>query len=132
MKIKTWARNLKLDILALWVAARDKRTPLPAKILAATVAAYALSPIDLIPDFIPIIGYLDDLILVPIGIAIVLKMIPAALMADYRKSAEMIAIKPRSVMAAFVVVTIWFGAAFVVARWFCLSPLDWRSTLIQL
>ena len=125
MRIKTWARNLKLDILALWVAARDKRTPLAAKILAAAVAAYALSPIDLIPDFIPIIGYLDDLILVPIGIAIVLKMIPAALMADYRKTAETLATKPRSVMAAFVVVTIWVGAAFFVVRWFGLPLLDW-------
>jgi len=125
VKIKTWARNLKLDILALWVAARDRRTPVAAKILAATVAAYALSPIDLIPDFIPIIGYLDDLILVPIGIAIVLNMIPAALMADYRKSAEILATKPRSLMAAFVVVTIWFGAAFAVARSFGLSLLDW-------
>lgn len=66
---KQWARSLKQDVIALWIAARDPRTPWHAKALAAAVAAYALSPIDLIPDFIPVLGYLDDLLIVPLGIA---------------------------------------------------------------
>ncbi|MGY3112014.1 uncharacterized membrane protein YkvA (DUF1232 family) [Pantoea eucalypti] len=74
--IKTWARNIKRDVHAVWLAARDPRTPLVAKVLAMIVAAYAVSPIDLIPDFIPVIGYLDDLIIVPLGIMLVVRLIP--------------------------------------------------------
>ncbi len=70
-KAKQWARGIKRDILAVWIAARDSRTPWYAKAMAAAVAAYALSPIDLIPDFIPVLGYLDDLLLLPIGILLV-------------------------------------------------------------
>lgn len=65
--LREWARSLKRDVVALWVAARDPRTPLGAKIVAACAAAYALSPVDLIPDFVPILGYLDDLLIVPLG-----------------------------------------------------------------
>ena len=85
--IKEWARTLKRDAVALWIAARDPRTPWHAKVTAGAVAAYALSPIDLIPDFIPVVGYLDDLLIVPLGIALVVKMIPAPLMADFRAQA---------------------------------------------
>jgi uncharacterized membrane protein YkvA (DUF1232 family) len=67
-KAKTWARRLKRDVIALWIAARDVRTPILPKIVAASIAAYALSPLDLIPDFIPVLGYLDDLLIVPLGI----------------------------------------------------------------
>lgn len=67
-KLKAWARGIKRDVIALWLAARDARVPWYAKAVAAAVAAYALSPIDLIPDFVPVLGYLDDLIIVPIGI----------------------------------------------------------------
>ena len=73
--LKSWARSLKRDVMALWIAARDPRTPWYAKAVAAVVAAYALSPIDLIPDFIPVLGYLDDLIIVPLGILAVAAMI---------------------------------------------------------
>jgi uncharacterized membrane protein YkvA (DUF1232 family) len=66
--LKRWAKLLKRDVVALWIAARDPRTPTVAKVVAACVAAYALSPIDLIPDFVPLLGYLDDLLLVPLGI----------------------------------------------------------------
>ena len=77
-RLQTWAKGLKRDVVALWIAARDPRVPWHAKAAAGVVAAYALSPIDLIPDFIPIIGYLDDLIIVPIGIALVIQMICTA------------------------------------------------------
>jgi uncharacterized membrane protein YkvA (DUF1232 family) len=83
-RIKLWARELKRDAYAVYLAARDPRTPWYVKALAAVVAAYAFSPIDLIPDFIPIVGYLDDLILVPLGIWLVVSLIPEQAMAEYR------------------------------------------------
>lgn len=86
-RLKVWARNLKRDVLALWLAARDARVPWYAKVLSAAVAAYALSPIDLIPDFIPILGYLDDLLIVPLGIWAAVKLIPEPVMADLRLKA---------------------------------------------
>jgi uncharacterized membrane protein YkvA (DUF1232 family) len=86
-RLKAWARALKRDVVALWLAARDPRTPLAAKLLAGVVAAYALSPIDLIPDFIPVLGYLDDLLLVPAGIWLVVRLIPAELLAEFRAAA---------------------------------------------
>ena len=82
--LKRWARALKRDVIALWLAARDPRVPLAAKLVAGAVAAYALSPIDLIPDFIPVLGYLDDLLIVPAGIWLALRLIPAELMAELR------------------------------------------------
>src|SRR3954462_1603537 len=86
-QLQRWARALKRDVLALYLAARDPRVPWYAKVVAACVAAYALSPIDLIPDFIPIIGYLDDLILVPLGIALAVRLIPPALLHEHREAA---------------------------------------------
>src|SRR5918993_526417 len=83
-RLKTWARSLKRDVVALWLAARDPRVPLLPKLLAGAVAAYALSPIDLIPDFIPVLGYLDDLLIVPLGIWLVVWLIPAQVMGEYR------------------------------------------------
>ncbi len=85
---KAWAKALKRDITALWLAARDRRVPLTAKLVAGAVAAYALSPIDLIPDFIPVLGYLDDLILVPLGILIAIRLVPRELMSEFRLAAE--------------------------------------------
>ncbi|MGO4815932.1 YkvA family protein, partial [Cupriavidus sp. 2MCAB6] len=87
-RARQWARHLTRDVVALWIAARDPRTPWHAKALAAGVAAYALSPIDLIPDFIPILGYLDDLLIVPAGIALAVRLIPSELMAEFRREAE--------------------------------------------
>src|ERR671913_456858 len=98
-RLKTWARSLKRDVVALWLAARDPRVPLLPKLLAGAVAAYALSPIDLIPDFIPVLGYLDDLLIVPLGIWAVVRLIPPALMAELRARAES-SERPRSVLAA--------------------------------
>jgi uncharacterized membrane protein YkvA (DUF1232 family) len=113
-RAKQAARSLKRDVVAIWVAARDPRTPLGAKIIAAAVAAYALSPIDLIPDFIPILGFLDDLLLVPLGILIAIRLIPPALMAEFRERATEREGKPRSIAGAAVVILIWFlSVAFV-------------------
>ena len=99
------------DVVALWLAARDGRTPLAAKLLAGAVAAYALSPIDLIPDFVPVLGYLDDLLIVPAGIALVIRLIPGALMAEFRAQALQRLDRPRSLAAAAIIVAVWIGAA---------------------
>ena len=87
-RAKHWARSLTRDVAALWIAARDPRVPWHLKAAAAAVAAYALSPIDLIPDFVPVLGYLDDLVMVPIGILIVVRSMPRDLMGEFRAEAE--------------------------------------------
>jgi len=115
-RAKQWARRLKQDVLALWIAARDSRTPWYAKLAAGAVAAYALSPIDLIPDFIPILGYLDDLIIVPLGILLVVKLIPEPLMAEYRAMATGRA-KRRSYGGMAAVLAIWIGAGAALLYW---------------
>lgn len=108
----------------LWLAARDPRTPWQVKLLAGAVAAYALSPIDLIPDFIPVLGYLDDVVLVPVGIWLAVKLIPAALVIELRARAEALAQRPVSRGAAMVVVVIWIAAALGLglAAWMMLKP----------
>lgn len=116
-RLKTWARFVKRDVVALWFAARDPRTPRSAKIGAALVAAYALSPIDLIPDFIPVIGHLDDLILVPVGIAIVVRLIPAPLMSEFRTSANLVVQRPISRVAAVIFVLLWISMAVLPGLW---------------
>jgi len=114
-RLRSWARALKRDVLALWLAARDRRTPAVAKLVAGAVAAYALSPIDLIPDFVPVLGFLDDLIIVPLGIALAARMIPSDLMTMFRAEAQTIADGPRSHAAAAVIVSLWLlaGVLFV-------------------
>ena len=87
-RVKEWARTIKRDVVALWLAARDPRVPWPAKAMAGAVAAYALSPVDLIPDFIPVLGYLDDLVIVPAGILLTVRMIPPPLMSELRAEAS--------------------------------------------
>jgi len=109
-----WARKLKRNILAVWLAARDERTPFTAKVLALVVAGYALSPIDLIPDFIPVLGYLDDLIIVPVGIAVVIRLIPDRLMNKFIAAADKITAKPVSHTTALVIVLLWVTTAFAV------------------
>ena len=115
-RLRQWARALKRDVAVLALAARDPAVPLAAKLLAGAVAAYALSPIDLIPDFIPVLGLLDDLLLVPAGIWLVLRMIPPEVLAKLRVRAEAQAQLPRSRMAALVIVGLWvLGAGW--AAW---------------
>lgn len=120
-RLKGWARGLKRDVVALWLAARDPRAPWTAKVLAGAVAAYALSPIDLIPDFIPVLGYLDDLVLVPLGIALAVRLIPAPMMADLRARAEALLERPSSRGAAVVIVILWLAAALALTGW------GWRA-----
>jgi uncharacterized membrane protein YkvA (DUF1232 family) len=103
------AWRLRREVHALYLACRDPRVPWPAKVLAAGVVAYALSPIDLIPDFVPVLGYLDDLIVVPLGLLVVRRMIPAAVMAECRLRAEAAEGRRRPPG--------WIGAAIVVALW---------------
>jgi uncharacterized membrane protein YkvA (DUF1232 family) len=104
--LKTWARRLIRDVHAVYLAARDPGVPWYARILAIAVAGYALSPIDLIPDFIPVIGYLDDLIIVPLGIWLVVSLIPKEVMAEYRAKAIEVGQRPRSKIAAIVIIAI--------------------------
>jgi uncharacterized membrane protein YkvA (DUF1232 family) len=113
-RLRTWARSIKRDVHALYLSARDPRVPWYAKAVAITVAAYALSPIDLIPDFIPVLGYLDDLILVPIGILLAVRLIPADVLAEHRATASEARL-PGSRGAAVVIIAIWIGLALVAA-----------------
>ncbi|MYZ50502.1 YkvA family protein, partial [Propylenella binzhouense] len=106
-RLKDWARAVRRDVVALWIAARDPRVPWYAKATAATVAAYALSPIDLVPDFIPVLGYLDDLIIVPLGIALAVRLVPAELMATFRAEAARRAERPTSAAGAAAIVAVW-------------------------
>ncbi len=121
MFLRNWkqkARELKIQVYAIYLASRDPRVPLRAKILAALVVGYAFSPIDLIPDFIPVLGYLDDLILVPLGVALVLRMIPANVLAECQeKSRELMKQdKPVNRVAAGIIIAIWLPAAILVFR----------------
>ncbi|MGZ5862960.1 MAG: YkvA family protein [Methyloceanibacter sp.] len=116
-RLRSWAAEMGRDVLAVWIAARDPRVPWYAKVVAATVAAYALSPIDLIPDFIPVLGYLDDLVLVPLGILLVVQLIPAGLMQEFRAEAARRMEQPRSRIGAVVIALIWVGAAALILWW---------------
>jgi uncharacterized membrane protein YkvA (DUF1232 family) len=115
-RAKQWARGIKRDVVALYFAARDPRVPWYAKAVAAAVAAYALSPIDLIPDFIPLLGHLDELVVLPLGIMLAVRLIPPEIMAEHRASALAAEGKPASRAAAAVIVTVWV-AAIVLAGW---------------
>ena len=113
---KQRARQLKVEVYAVYLAYKDPRVPLPARIFAACVVGYAFSPIDLIPDPIPILGYLDDLVLIPLGIWLALKMIPAPVMAECREKAREIIKqgKPVNRVAAVVIIAIWIVLAVLV------------------
>jgi uncharacterized membrane protein YkvA (DUF1232 family) len=117
MKLSEWAKQLKRESLALYLAARDPRTPFYAKILAGVIVAYAFSPIDLVPDFIPILGYLDDVILLPLGIWFVLKLIPKDVMAESREKAKALSEKPISRTAAVIIVLLWIVSIALFAFW---------------
>src|SRR2546421_3492707 len=106
-RLRDWARGIKRDVHALYLAARDPRVPWYAKAVAAAVAAYALSPIDLIPDFVPVLGYLDDLVIVPLGLLLVIRLIPAPLMAEFRARAGVETKAPRNIVAGAVIGIVW-------------------------
>jgi uncharacterized membrane protein YkvA (DUF1232 family) len=119
-RLRAWARALKTEIHALGLAARDRRTPWYAKAVIACVVGYALSPIDLVPDPIPVLGYLDDVILLPLGIALAIRLVPAAVMADCR-AAAIDGKRPAGRVAAIVIVGLWallaVAAALLVRNW---------------
>jgi len=116
-KLKSRARTLKDEIFVVYLAAKDPRTPWYAKAIAICTVAYALSPIDLIPDFIPVLGYLDDIIIVPAGIALAIRLIPAEVLEDARKTVATQGVE-RSVgyVGAGMIAVVWFVILLGVFR----------------
>jgi uncharacterized membrane protein YkvA (DUF1232 family) len=119
-KLKEYARKLKQELIVLHLSYKDNRTPLFAKLLTLCVVAYAFSPIDLIPDFIPILGYLDDLIIVPLGISLALKLIPQQILDDNRKRAQELSgqRKPKNWFVGVLFIFIWILIAAWLGRLF--------------
>ena len=116
-KLKARARALKNEAFAIYRAAKDPRTPWYAKALIFFVVAHTFSPIDLIPDFIPVLGLLDELILIPLGIALALRLVPAEAMAEARARADAALAWPKSYAAAAVILLIWLAAAILLSTW---------------
>ncbi len=118
-RLKQWSQHLKLEMTALFLAYQDPRVSRHARIFVAAVIGYALSPIDLIPDFIPVLGYLDDIILIPLGIWLALKMIPPEVLAECRKKARESApgISRWNRTAAVVIVATWIALASLMVNW---------------
>ena len=117
--IRNWARRIKRDALMLWFARRHPDTPFLTKALCVVTVAYALSPIDLIPDFIPLLGYLDDLLLLPLGIWLAIRLMPPAILSECRAQALAWEDTPRPVSraGAVAVVLIWVSGAAALAYW---------------
>jgi len=114
------ATRLRIEAHATWLVARDPRTPWAARLLCLAIAAYALSPIDLIPDFIPILGLVDDALLIPAGLWLVARLLPPGLMAEHRAAATAAAERPVSKAGALIVIAIWAGFALLawsLVRW---------------
>lgn len=128
-RILTWMRRLKRDLLTVWFACRHPDTPLLAKVLAVLVAAYAFSPIDLIPDFVPLVGYLDEFILLPGAVYLVFKLIPEPVLDDCRARADQFLREhkhtPRNYVAAFLIVLLWAGVLWWLWTLFGAAVTDW-------
>jgi uncharacterized membrane protein YkvA (DUF1232 family) len=107
-------RDIKQEVRALWFAARDPRVPRYARWLGVAVVAYALSPIDLIPDFIPVFGYLDDIMIVPLGLLAFRAMVPREVLGECRARAAAEPARPKSIAGAVIVVAVWLGLAVIV------------------
>lgn len=116
-RLKAWAGRIKRDVHALYFAARDPRVPWPVKLLAISIVAYAFSPIDLIPDFIPVLGLVDDAILIPLGVLMVVRLIPPEVMAEHRSRAASAAERPSSVAGAVAIIAIWLVSLVLVSLW---------------
>ncbi len=118
--LRAWAKALKRDVITLWFALKHPLTPWHARALAAVLTAYALSPIDLIPDFIPILGYLDDLIIVPVGVWLLLRMVPTQVLTDSKDQADewfrQDKTKPMSLWGLIIILLIWFFAAWATYK----------------
>ena len=123
--LRRWATELKQQTLVAYFAARDPRTPWLVRLLALCIAAYALSPIDLIPDFIPVLGYLDDLIIVPLGLVLVLRLVPAEVMLAAREKAGAVVDRPISHAMGAVIVAIWVVAVAGLGLWL------WQSVRVS-
>lgn len=108
-RLKHWARNVRRDVYAVGLVARDPRVPWYTKSLAILVAGYALSPIDVIPDFLPVIGFVDDVILIPLGIMLVVKLVPAEILAEHRAHAERAIDLPKNRIGAVVLLGCWLA-----------------------
>ena len=129
--LRVFARRLKNEIMTLYLAARDSRTPWYAKAVIACVVAYALSPIDLIPDFIPLLGYLDDFLLLPLGIYLALKLIPVDVLMDARRrAAETANVLPKSWWVALIIIILWLTAVTAAGIWLArLLDIDTQSLI---
>ena len=126
VRARDWARQVKRDVHALWIAVRDPRTPWYAKLLAGAVVAYALSPIDLVPDFVPVLGYLDDVIILPFGILLAVRLVPHDLMKEYRAAAMRLEGRPASKAGLLAVLAIWLGLAALTIWWLLSEPFNAR------
>jgi uncharacterized membrane protein YkvA (DUF1232 family) len=115
-RLESWARKLKVEVYALYLAYRDPRVSWYARVFAAIVVGYAISPVDLIPDVVPVLGYLDDLILVPLGVALATKMIPPQVLAECREKARDTEDRPVNKVAAVVIVIVWIALAALAVR----------------
>jgi len=118
-RLREHARQLKAETFALYLAAKDPRTPWYARLLVAGIVAYALSPIDLIPDFVPVFGYLDDLVLIPLGIALAIKLVPNSVLAECRARAQQTVLsgKPVGRVAGVVIIMLWLILAALCILW---------------
>jgi uncharacterized membrane protein YkvA (DUF1232 family) len=118
-RLKTWARKMKRETLALYLASRDPRVPWYAKTMAMATAAYAFSPIDFIPDFIPVLGYVDELFVLPLMIYLTVQLVPSDLMVEFRAKADhqLKTARPRSMTGAVVIVLIWLSIAAMIVYW---------------
>ena len=114
-RLRQWADLVKRDVHAVYLASHDSRVPWYAKYVALLVAAYALSPIDLIPDFIPVIGYLDDLVLLPLGVLLVIRLVPPGIMAEHRATADKHDRLSRNWVAAALIIILWVAGSFLLA-----------------
>ena len=119
-RLKQWARKLKSNVIVMYFVLKHPQTPFYAKIIAAIIVGYALSPIDLIPDFIPVLGYLDDVILLPLGIALAIRLIPINVLDACRAEAKSnpLTLKPNIRAAAYVIVMLWLIALYTLYEWF--------------
>jgi uncharacterized membrane protein YkvA (DUF1232 family) len=115
-RLESWARGVKVEVYALYLAYRDPRVSWYARVFAAAVVGYAFSPIDLIPDVVPVLGYLDDLIVVPLGIALAIRMIPPHVLTECREKAREAKDRPVNRVAAVVIVIVWIALAVLAVR----------------
>ena len=126
-RLRAWARRIKNELVAVYHAGRDPRTPWHARFVAGLVVAYALSPIDLIPDFVPVLGYVDDLVLVPLGLLLAVRLIPPEVLAEHRARAAARETLPTSRTAAAVIVSIWILSVGLLSASFFIYRSKWSD-----